>query len=84
MKKLSHGLKKIFSLDTSHHGSSSHSPSDGMLLNSQRFSSSMPPQHETASSSHHHVHMEMPPVDDDYDISIHNHDELARFESLHV
>jgi hypothetical protein len=34
-------------------------------------------------SSHHPVHVEMPPIDDD-DISIRSHEELARFESLHM
>jgi hypothetical protein len=43
----------------------------------------MPPQHEATPSSHHPVHMEMPPIDDD-DISIHNHEELARFKSLRM
>jgi hypothetical protein len=43
----------------------------------------MPPQHEVVSSSHHPMHVEMPPIDDD-DISIRNHEELARFESLRV
>jgi hypothetical protein len=55
-----------------------------MSLDSQRFSSSMPPQHEVAPSSHHHVHVEMPPIDDDNDISIRSHEQLARFESLRV
>jgi hypothetical protein len=32
MKKLSHGLKKMFSLRISHHGLGSHSLSDGMSL----------------------------------------------------
>jgi hypothetical protein len=84
MKKLSHGLKMIFSPSTSHHGLGSHSLSDGMSLNSRQFSSSMPAQHEATPSSHHLVHMEMPPIDDDDDISTRNHEELARFESLHV
>jgi hypothetical protein len=44
----------------------------------------MPPQHDAAPLSHHPVHVEMPPIDDDDDISIYNHDELARFESLRV
>jgi hypothetical protein len=43
MKKLSHGLKKIFSPGMSHHGSGSHSLSDGMSLDSRRFSSFMSP-----------------------------------------
>jgi hypothetical protein len=81
MKKLSHGLKKIFSLGTSHHGLGSHSPSDGMSLDSRRLSSSMPPQHEATPSSDHPVHVEMPLIDDDDDISVRNHEELARFES---
>jgi hypothetical protein len=34
MKKLSHGLKNIFSPGTSHHGLGSHSPSDGLSLDS--------------------------------------------------
>jgi hypothetical protein len=42
MKKLSRGMKKIFSLSTLHHGSGSHSLSDGMSLNSQWFWSYMP------------------------------------------
>jgi hypothetical protein len=83
MKKLSHGLKNFFSPDTSHHGSGSHSLSDDISLDSQRFLSSMPPQHEVMPSSHHPMHVEMPPIDDD-DISIRNHEELARFESLRV
>jgi hypothetical protein len=84
MKKLSRVLKKIFSPGTSCHGLGSHSLSDGMSLNSQWFSSSTPPQHEAASSSHHPVHVEMPLIDDDTHISIRKHEELARFESLHV
>jgi hypothetical protein len=84
MKKLSHRLKKIFSPGTLHHGSGSHSPSDGMSLDSRQFSSCMPPQHEATPSSHHLVHVEMPPIDDDMDISIRNHEEVARSESLHV
>jgi hypothetical protein len=84
MKKLSHGLKKIFSLGTLHHESGSHSPSDGMSLDSWRFLSSMPLQHEVVPSSHHPVHVEMPPIEDDDDISLHSHEELARFESLRV
>jgi hypothetical protein len=80
MKKLSHGLKKIFSPVTSHHGSGSHSLNDGMSLDSRQFLPSMPPQHEATRSSHHPVHVEMPPIDDD--ISIHSHEKLARFESL--
>jgi hypothetical protein len=84
-KKLSHWLKKIFSPGTSHHGSGSHSLSDGMLLDLQWFSSSMPSQHEATLSSHQPLHMETPPIDDDDgDISICSHEELARFESLHV
>jgi hypothetical protein len=73
MKKLSHGLKKIFSPDMSHHGSGSHSLSYGMPLNLRQFSSSMPLQHEAVLSSHHSVHMEMPLIDDD-DICIRNHE----------
>jgi hypothetical protein len=84
MTKLSRGLKKIFSPGTSHHGSSSHSLSDGISLDSWQFSSSMPLQHEVVSSSNHPVNMEMTPIDDDDDISIHSHEELARFESLRV
>jgi hypothetical protein len=84
MNKLCRGLKKIFSPGTSHHGSGSHSPSDGMMLNSWWFSSSMPPQHEATLSSHDPVHMEMPPIDDNDDISIRSHKELARFEFLRV
>jgi hypothetical protein len=80
MKKLSHGLK-IFSPGISHQGSGSHSLSDGMSLNSRQFSSSMPPQHEAAPLSHHPVHVEMPLIDDNNDISICIHEELARFES---
>jgi hypothetical protein len=83
MRKLSCGLKKIFSPNTSHHRSGSHSLSDGMSLDSWRFLSSMPPQHEVAPSSHHPVHMEMPPIDDD-DFSIRSHEELAWFESLRM
>jgi hypothetical protein len=83
MKKLSHGLKNIFSPGTSHHGSGSHSSSDGMSLDSRRFSSFMPLHHEAAPSSHHPVNVETPPIDDD-DISIHSHGELERFESLGV
>jgi hypothetical protein len=55
-----------------------------MSLDSWWFLSSMPPQHDAAPLSHHPVHVEMPPIDDDDDISIYNHDELARFESLRV
>jgi hypothetical protein len=84
MKKLSRRLKKIFSPGMSHHGLGSHSLSDGMSLDSWWFSSSMPPQHEAVLSSHHPVQMEMPLIHDDNNISIHNHEELARFESLHV
>jgi hypothetical protein len=84
MKKLSHGLKKVFSPGTSHHRSGSHSLSDGMSLDSRRFSSSMPSQHEATPLSHHPVHVEMPLIDDDDDISICSHVELARFESLCV
>jgi hypothetical protein len=65
MKKLSHGLKKIFSPGTTHHGSGSHSLSDGTSLDTQWFSSSMPLQHEATPSSHQPVHVEMPPIDDD-------------------
>jgi hypothetical protein len=68
----------------SHHGSGSHSPRDGMSLDSWWFSSSMPLQHEVAPSSHHPVHMDIHLIDDDDNISIRNHLELARFESLHV
>jgi hypothetical protein len=64
MKKLSRGLKKIFPPGTSHHGLGSHSPSDGMSLDSQRFSS-MPLKHEAASLSHHPLYVEMPLIDDD-------------------
>jgi hypothetical protein len=84
MKKLSRGLKKIFSPGTSHHGSGSHSPSDGMSLNSRQFLSSIPPHHEVVPSSHHLMHVEMPPMGDNDDISIHSHEELVRFESLYV
>jgi hypothetical protein len=84
MKKLSHGLKKVFSPSTSYHWSGSHSPIDGMLLNSRWFSSSMPLQHEAAPSSHHPMHVEMPPIDNDNDISICGHVELARLESVCV
>jgi hypothetical protein len=44
----------------------------------------MPPQHEVVPSSHHPVHVEMPLIEDDDDISLHSHEELARFESLRV
>jgi hypothetical protein len=84
MKKLSCGLKKIFSHDTSHHGLGSHSLSDGMSLNLWLFLSSMPLQHEVVPLSHHPMHMEMPLKEDNDDISICSHEELARFESLHV
>jgi hypothetical protein len=67
MKKLSQGLKKIFSPGTSHHRSGSHSLSDGMLLDSRQFSSTMPLQNEAAPWSRHSVHMEMPLIDDDDD-----------------
>jgi hypothetical protein len=81
MKKLSPGLNKIFSPDTSHHRSGFRSLSDGMPLDSWQFSSSMPPQHEATPLSHHPVLIEMPLIDDD-DISIYSHEELIRFESL--
>jgi hypothetical protein len=81
MKKLSRGLKKIFSPGTSHHGSDSHSLSDGMSLDSWQFLSSMPPQHEATPLGHYPVHVEMPPIDDD-DISICSHEEMARFKTL--
>jgi hypothetical protein len=81
MKKLSHGSKKIFSPSMMHHWSGSHSLSDGMSLDSRQISYPMPPQHEATPSSHHHVHVEMPLIDDG-DISIHSHQELARFKSL--
>jgi hypothetical protein len=84
MEKLSRELKKIFSPKMSHHRTGSHSLSDGMSLDSRQFSSSMPPQHEVAPSSHHPVHLEMPMIDGDNDISIHSHEELGRFESLHM
>jgi hypothetical protein len=67
MKKLSHGLKKIFSPGTLHHESGSHYTSDGMSLDSWWFSSSIPPQHEVVPSSHHPVHVEMPPIDNNND-----------------
>jgi hypothetical protein len=76
-KKLSRGLKKIFSPSTSHHRLGSHSLSDGMSLDTRRFLSTMPPRHEAAWLSHHPMHVEMPLIDDD--ISIRNHEELARF-----
>jgi hypothetical protein len=82
MKKLSCGLKKIFSPDMSHHGSGSHSQRDGMPLGSRWFSSSTPPLHEAELSSHHPMHTGMPPIDDD-DISIRIYEELAMFESFH-
>jgi hypothetical protein len=44
----------------------------------------MPSQHEATPLSHHPVHVEMPLIDDDDDISICSHVELARFESLCV
>jgi hypothetical protein len=85
MKKLSHRMKKIFSPGTSYHGAGSHSPSDGMSFDSQQFLSSMPPQHEAMPLSHHPMHVEMPLIDNnDNDISIRSHKELARFEPLHV
>jgi hypothetical protein len=84
MKKLSRGLKKIFSPCTSHHGSGSHSLSDGMSLNSRQFLSSMPLQLDATPLSHHPVHVEMPLIDDDNDISIRSHKELTRFESLRM
>jgi hypothetical protein len=44
----------------------------------------MPLLHEAAPSSHHPMHVEMPPIDDNNDISIRSHEELATFESLRV
>jgi hypothetical protein len=76
--------EEVISLGTSHHGSSSHALSDGMLLDSRSLSSSMPPQHEATTSSHHPGYVEMCPIDDDDDISICSDEELARFESLQV
>jgi hypothetical protein len=82
MKKLSCRSNKNFSPGTTHHGSGYHSLSDSMSLDSRRFSSSMPPQHEVVLSSHHPIHVEMPLIDDD--ISIHSLKDLARFEFLYV
>jgi hypothetical protein len=56
-----------------------------MSFDSQQFLSSMPPQHEAMPLSHHPMHVEMPLIDNnDNDISIRSHKELARFEPLHV
>jgi hypothetical protein len=55
-----------------------------MSLNSQQFSSSMPPQDDAALVSHHPMHVEMPPIDDDNNISIHSQEDLAWVESIHV
>jgi hypothetical protein len=74
MKKLSHGLKKIFSPGKSHHGLGSPSPSDGTSLDSEWISSSMPLQYEATPLSHHTMHMEMSPIDNDDIISICSHE----------
>jgi hypothetical protein len=77
-------VEEDFSPNMLHHGSGAHSLRDGMSLDSWRFSSSVPPQHEAAPLSHHPVHVDMPPIDDDDDISIYSHEELSRFKSLCV
>jgi hypothetical protein len=82
MRRRIRRVKKALSSGSSSHDADSHSWSDNMSLDSLRSTSYVPSPHGAAQSSYPPAQDGGPMIEDDNDISICNHEELVRFESL--
>jgi hypothetical protein len=82
MRKALRRVKKALMSGSSSHDSSSHTRSDSVSLDSSRSASYVPSPQGAGQLSYPPTQAE-DVVEDDTDISICNHEELVRLESLH-